>query len=75
MNTVPAWAVLASCAPASVIGIAVVRRRARRARTAHIPRPRPTQADWDRDAAAILRRLDTHPPTEEPPPDRPPRRR
>ncbi|MFE7559648.1 hypothetical protein [Kitasatospora sp. NPDC057500] len=72
--TVPAWIVLAVCAPAALVGIVVLRRRARRARTAHIPRPRPTQAAWNADARIMLRRLDTHPLAPEPPISRTTRR-
>ncbi|MET9396307.1 hypothetical protein [Kitasatospora sp. NPDC002965] len=66
MITITPWAVLAICAPASLAGIAVLRRRAHRARTAHIPRPRPTQAEWDADAATLLRRAVEAPLTAEP---------
>ncbi|MGW2544623.1 hypothetical protein ACWC5I_28035 [Kitasatospora sp. NPDC001574] len=56
MITITPWAMLAVCLPLTAAGITVVHRRTRRARTAHIPRPRPTQAEWDADAAVLLRR-------------------
>ncbi|MGW6912523.1 hypothetical protein ACWGB8_01675 [Kitasatospora sp. NPDC054939] len=52
------WTLLATCGPAAVLSVWWLHRIGRRT-AVYVPRPRPTQADWDADFDAIVHAYQT----------------